>query len=345
MACLAKRLALVGLVLALGVLGQPARAAEPGWTIYVANDNCPDYTWGLTEAQTRRAFADVVKGHLDEMTRTDGHAPESRSRYNAAVTQEVLCFLEHYPDRKAELIRRVKEGRLYVSPYLCNSLWAFQSLEGAIRTFYPARRLQREWGFPMDTAHHIELPSLPWGTATILAGCGIRNLSVPYYGYDSTFSGLTVPPLFALEGPDGSRIRVCLDHWASQKASYTQGAALLGKPDAIQQEWIAHYAGLRPAYPVRSILASGTHGDISPGSGAQARGFAEAIARYNARPDKPDKQARLVNATFPQFWQAVDQDLARPGAAQLPVVRGCFGHSWDLWPVSLASSAGRMRRA
>jgi len=198
-------------------------------TICVANDNCPDYTWGLNEEQTRQAFADVVKGHLDEMQRTDGQPAENRDRYNAAVTQELLCFLEQYPDRKDELIRRVKEGRLYVSPYLCNSLWALQSFEGAVRTFYPARRLEGEWGIRIRYAHHIELPSLPWGHATILAGCGFRGLTVPYYGYDSTFPSLKNPPVFLHEGPDGSRVVVVLDQWASQKASYMQGASLLNK--------------------------------------------------------------------------------------------------------------------
>jgi len=173
----------------------------PRWTVYVANDNCPDYTWGFTEEQTRQAYADVIKGHLDEMIRTDKEAPENRDRYNAAVTNEVLCFLERYPDRKTELVRRIREGRLYVSPYLCNSLWGFQGLEGALRTFYPARRLERELGMRIDCAHHIELPSLPWGTATILAGCGIKRLSVPFYNYDSTFGQLQTPPLFHYEGP------------------------------------------------------------------------------------------------------------------------------------------------
>ena len=144
------------------------------WTVYVTNDNCPDYTWGLSEEQTRQAFADMVRGHLDEMQRTDKQPAENRDRYNMAVTQEALCFVEKYPDRKQELISRIREGRVYVSPYLCNSLWGMQSAEGVLRTFYPARRLEREWGIPLTTAHHIELPSLPWGTATLLAGCGIR---------------------------------------------------------------------------------------------------------------------------------------------------------------------------
>jgi len=90
--------------------GQPPSDVS-AWTIYVTNDNCPDYTWGYTEEQTRQAFADLVRSHLDEMKRTDGEPPENRDRYNMAVTQEALCFVERYPDRKEELIRRIQEGR------------------------------------------------------------------------------------------------------------------------------------------------------------------------------------------------------------------------------------------
>jgi hypothetical protein len=338
---IALRIAALACVVVLAVaLGPDHPAVAADWTIYVANDNCPDYTWGLTEEQTRQAFADIIKGHLDEMKRTDAEPWYNQDRYNAAVTQEVLCFLEKYPDRKDELVRRIKEGRLFVSPYLCNTLWGFQSVEGTIRAFYPARRLERELGIRFDYAHHIELPSLPWGTPTILAGCGIKALTVPYYAYDSTFGGLTVPPVFWHEGPDGSRILVCMDRFASGKSSYTQGAYLLRKPEAIEKEWLPHYAKLGKEYPLHSILASGTHGDISPTSGSQARGFAEALIKYNAR---PDAKARLVNATFPQFWQAVEKGQSQPGAPPLPVVRGDFGHSWELWPVSLAKYAAEMR--
>ena len=317
---------------------RPAEAND--WTIYITNDNCPDYTWGYTEEQTRKSFADIVRAHLDEMDRTDSEEPHNRNSYNMAVTQEALCFVEYYPQRKAELIRRIKEGRVFVSPYLCNSLWAFQSVEGAIRTFYPARRLERDWGISIDIAEHIEEPSLPWGTASILAGCGIRWLSAPFYSYDSTFSGLKNPPLFFLEGPDGNKIRVVMDTWASNKSSYTQGVHLLRNPDTIVKEWLPHYKSLGWAYPLRAILASGTHGDISPGSGNQARGFADAIAKYNC---EPGPRPKLINSALPQFCRAVDDAQAK--TPFMPTLRGCFGHSWDLWPVSLAKYAADMREA
>ena len=336
------RSALALLLLAL-VAGTTATAAQPddaaAWTVYVANDNCPDYTWGLTEEQTRQAFADIVRGHLDEMNRTDKEPPENRDRYNMAVTQEALCFVEKYPDRKDELVRRIKEGRVFVSPYLCNSLWGLASVEQTIRTFYPARRLERQWGIPkIEWAEHIEEPCLPWGTATILAGCGIRWLSNPFYNYDSTFGGLKNPPLFIYEGPDGSQLRVVMDPWASNKASYTQGARVLANPQTLLAEWLPHYRSLGAAYPVRAILASGTHGDINPGSGGQARGFAEKLAKYNA---SPGEHPKLINATLPMFCQAVDEMQAR--TPFLPTVRGDFGHSWDAWPVSLAKYAAAMR--
>jgi len=321
----------VCMVVALLVAHPRGRGEGSAWTIYITNDNCPDYTWGLTEEQTHRSFADIVRAHLDEMKRTDNEKPENRDRYNMAVTQEALCFVERYPERKEELIRRIKEGRVFVSPYLCNSLWAFQSVEGAIRTFYPARRLEREWGISMDVAEHIEEPSLPWGMASILAGCGVSWLSVPFYKYDATFDRLRNPPLFAFVGPDGSRVKVVMDSWASGKWSYTQGAAVLRDTKVIANEWLPHHERLGESYPIRVVLASGTHGDISPRSGDQARGFAEAIVNFN---NSPGEHPKLVNAILPQFCSAVD--AAEKRTPFLPTVRGCFGHSWDVWPVSLA---------
>ncbi len=313
----------------------PPRAIE---RILVAHDTCPDVTWGWTEEQTRQAFADLVRSHLDEMQRTDAGPQESRDHFNMATTQEALDFMARYPARKAELIRRIREGRICVSPFLCNSLWGFQSVEGALRTLYPARRLEREWNIRLDVAEHIELPSLPWGMASLLAGCGVRWVSNPFLDYDCTFKGLRNPPLFRWAGPDGSEVRVRLDAWASERANYAQGALLLREPARIANEWLPHYRQLGAAYPLSTILASGTHSDVSPESWKQTGGFSEALQRYNAAATNP---VRLVNGTLAQFCAEVDS--AEAGAPFLPVLRGCFGHSWELWPVSLARTVAELR--
>ena len=332
---------IVAFVLAAGAahaLPIPAEEDAPPWRIIIANDTCPDVTWGFTESQVRQAFADLIAAHLDEMTRTDGLPAEDRDHYNATAFIEVEAFLEKTPRRQDELFRRVREGRFCVSPFLCNSLWGFQSVEGALRTFYPARRMERDHGMPIDVAEHIELPSLPWGMATLMAGCGIRWASVPFMDYDTTFNGLNNPPLFRLEGPDGSEVRVRLDAWASLKTSYYQGAYLLKDTRLVASEWIPHYAGLGAEYPFRTVFASGTHSDINPNSYKQARGFADAIINYNAT---RTNRAKLINGTLAQFCAEVD--LAEAASPFLPKLRGDFGQSWQLWPVSLAQTVAALR--
>lgn len=307
--------------------------------IIIANDTCPDYTWGLTETETRKAFADLIAAHLDEMNRTDAGPVESRDHYNVMAFVEVEAFLEKFPARRDEFVRRVREGRVCIGPFLCNTLWGLQSVEGALRALYPASRFARECGISLEVANHTELPSLPWGMATLLASCGFRWVSVPFLDYDCTFSRLKNPPLFRLEGPDGSEVRVILDAWASRKASYAQGGWLLQDPKRISSEWLPHYKALGVMWPLNVTYASGTHSDISLGSAKQARGFADEIARYNAG---GTNAATLVNGTLVQFCREVDAvEAANPF---LPKLRGCFGHSWELWPVSLANIVAGMRQ-
>lgn len=308
------------------------------WTIYITNDSCSDYTWGFNEEPTRRADADVVRAHLDEMNRTDSLAPADRDRYNLSISQEALMFLHYYPERKAEFLRRVREGRIYIGPFLNNNLWAFQGTESLIRSMYPARRLERETGVPMKIGVHIEEPALPWGAASILASSGIESLLVHFLDYDSHFSALTNPPVFAWAGADGQSIRVWMDDWPAEKANYVQGAYLLNKPELIEKEWLPHYSQLGADYPARIILAAGTHGDNGPKKWELARGFADSIIHYNAQ---PGPHAHLVNATLPQVFAALDQAI-EPGWKP-PVLRGDFGHVWDVWPLTLAKYAAAAR--
>ena len=260
--------------------------------------------------------------------------------YTMSVANEALAFLELYPGRRSELERRLREGRITLSPFLANTLWAWQSDEGFLRSLYPARRLEREWGVPIDVAHHIELPSLPWGAATLLAGAGVRWLAVPFLDYDAGWSGLDLPPLFALEGPDGGRVRVALDAWASRRHNYTQGRALLEDPKRVAATWLGRFEGLGSAYPVHEVLALGTHGDLRPQSADEVERLDAAIREWNARPQAP---VRFVDDTLAGFCRTIDAAEAKQPF--LPTVRGDLGHSWEAWPVSLAAVAASARQA
>jgi hypothetical protein len=317
----------------------PPPGSQAAWTVHIVNDTCADTTWGFDEKATRRNMAELVRSHLDAMTRTDREPEWNRDRYTMAVTNEALAFLELYPGRTDELVRRLREGRITLSPFLNNTLWGWQSEEGFLRSLYPARRIERAWGVPIDVAYHTELPSLPWGAATLLAGAGVRWLALPFLDYDTEWGGLDVPPVFDLEGPDGGRIRVALDAWASRRHNYTQGRALLEDTKRIGADWLPRFDALGPAFPFRDTLALGTHGDLGPQSAGEVERFWTAIRDWNAREAPP---ARLVNSTLAGFCRAIDSAEA---SGSLPRLRGDLGHSWEAWPVTLAQHAAAARQA
>jgi hypothetical protein len=122
------------------------------------------------------------------------------------------------------------------------------------------------------------------------------------------------------------------------KESYAQGAALLNQPGRIQGDLIPHYEQLGDAYPLRAVLASGTHGDLSLTSSTQTAGFADSIVAYNSR---SGNHPVLVNATFPQFCKAVER--VEDAHHFMPILRGSFGHSWEIWPVTLAKYVAALR--
>jgi hypothetical protein len=46
-----KLMLMLGLAIGLAATVQAAAPDDPAaWSVYITNDNCPDYTWGLTEA-------------------------------------------------------------------------------------------------------------------------------------------------------------------------------------------------------------------------------------------------------------------------------------------------------
>ena len=178
----------------------PQSPPDSGWTLYVVNDVCSDMTWGNSEAHSFQNMADIVKAHLDRMTVTDSGLWFNRDRFTTTTTNEILSFLKKYPDRRDELVERIKEGRLMLSPFLCNTNRGFLGVEGFLRGLYPAKRLAREWRIPLDAGVHSELPSFPWGVAALLPGSGIHWCRKPFLNDDAEFDKLTNPPILSEGG-------------------------------------------------------------------------------------------------------------------------------------------------
>ena len=162
-------------------------------------------------------------GFLDQVIRfcnETAHFPEeSRFRYVVEQAWSILHFLEnHPPEAVAEAVRLMREGRIEVTALFGNETSELCSHEEQVRLLYPAWRLRRRFGIPIETAELNDIPGISWGLVSVLAGAGIRYFApmIPdYFRWGFTVHPFwdeqavlprDMPGAFWWEGPDGSRV-------------------------------------------------------------------------------------------------------------------------------------------
>lgn len=287
----------------------------------MAIDACSDVTWGWTLKDTKTNWVNLVRAHLDRLGADPGHA------YNCSVLGEFLWFAEAEPQRRAEAIEAIRSGRLYVSPFLNNTLYGWQSIESQWRSLWHARRLEVETGLDLfAVGQHIEIPSLSWCAAEVCAASGLRWLNVPYLSYEGVFAGIECPPIFEYESPSGRRLEVILDRFACTTGAYWQGAHVCHSPENLNT-WVQHYQQQGSRYPWKALLASGMHSDTLADSWKNVDKLCEQVEEADGL--RPDVEVR--RSTYSAFVSDLESD-----PHPLDGVRGDFGCSWEGWLVSLA---------
>ena len=301
------------------------------WTVYLLSDVCTDYVWAYDAVEPMRADdAALTKAELDAGT-----------HYNFVHSREIEYFLEHYPDQAERLFNAIRGGQITLNPVLNMTLFGCMSLEEIIRSFYPARRLARQYALPDVYANIQETPTAPWILPTLLANSGIHHLIRSSLPYECPWAHrLEEPPLYIWQAPDGSRVLVRF-----RNQDYVEGNFVLkgleATNTALHEELLPGYANLDPAYPFDAIGLVGCYGDLAPNSRQLPALKAATIQAYNAQ---GWEFPRLVDAAHKQFWDDVDSQV-KTRFIQVAVLRGDYGTSWEAWPACLASDFAAWRRA
>jgi hypothetical protein len=308
------------------------------WTIYIAQDKHLDYGWIHPVEQVVERMNLLTDYHLDAAERVG-------LRWNLGNSIWVEEYLRARPSaRRERLLTALRSGEFEVAALWLVPFPGVPGTEEILRGLQAARELERAYGIPVRTASLQEVPSLPWGYATILAGANVPYAVKGAYDLRNPHLRERDPyPLAAWEGPDGSRVLLKWDLYAgtNEWGGYAEAYRLWrssGDEARVRliEDTVARYEQYEH-YPFDAILLDGTGFDEYP----QTTAVSDFIQRFNA---EGWAYPRLVDATWGQFWEDIEHQM-KSGTVKVPVVRGDWGTTWEEWPAQLAHLNSVYRRA
>jgi hypothetical protein len=196
------------------------------------------------------------------------------------------------PQRRAEILRALKRGRLAIQALPFNTQTESLDLEDLARGLTFSANLARENGLPLPRAAKMtDVPEHTWVMPTLLKHAGINFFQI---GCNSGSPPMRVPPLFWWEGPDGSRLLTAY--------SERYGTELIPPADWPYRTWLA------------LIVAGDNHG---PATTAEVEKLLNQAA--TELPGVRIKFGRLED-----FYKAIIAEKNE----NIPVVRGDMPDTW-----------------
>lgn len=279
------------------------------WNLYVLPASHVDI--GYTDWQER-----VAQVHSDNVT----HALDLCARYpdfkwNTEAAWVEDNYLSMMPEkRRAEFIRRAKEGRIGCSAIYASMLTGICSHEALIRDLYYAHGAARQYGIPFDMAVSCDVPTFVWTLPSVLAGSGIHYFAgaLNYSRDDISKRPMNMP--FYWQGPDGARVLTWL-------APHYGWALKLGLTDSLEEaepkidDFLRKFD--RSDYACDAVFAYGAVEDN--------RGFPDTLASTVADWNKRYVSPKVILCRGPEFFQYVEKNWK----GEIPVISGDLGVCWE----------------
>ena len=247
---------------------------------------------GYTDIQTK-IFDDhinFIDRVLDYCSQTDKFPEDSKFRWTCEVSWTVKNYFEERPERIAEFIRRVKEGRIEVTALYLNCTESYTA-EEFVRSLCFAKKLEKKYGIKVITAMNADIPGLSWAIPQILAGSGIKYLSMA--SNEIRAKAVAVPRPFYWLSPDGSKVLV----WnAGREGWYCEGLLLgFNKSYRKVSELLPPYLERleENGYPYDAICMQGAEDNGPPHSE-----LSEIVRKWNEKHTSPKIIISIISNFF-----------------------------------------------
>jgi hypothetical protein len=238
------------------------------------------------------------------------------------------CFLKEHPEKREELFRRLREGRMGLSADFGNMLTGLCSHEALNRVTLNARDLANQGGFNFESVILDDVPSAVGSLPMVLANSGIKYFieGVNHDRGPYATEGLQNP--FYWEGPDGSRV---LAHIAG---GYAMAGRFFTSMERAAQALPSYLADHEKAgYPYDAVLVNGAFSDNQ----GVASWLPEVVQQWNAQWEYP----KLILGRPEEFFSYIETNYA----GKIPVLKADFGSWWEDGAASSAFETVLSRRA
>ena len=286
------------------------------WVVHLIHSSHHDIGYTDLPSNIFQRQAVNLEAALDMAAETDDYPPEARFRIVVEQLWSALAFVRRFPQREAEFMKRVREGRFELTALFGNMTTECCGHESLTRALYPAFYFRKKTGIPITTAEHNDIPGMSWGLCEILADAGIKlfcpnipryhewgDFAMPSFWNDEVMQPKGLPRAFWWESPSGKRLLLWL-----LKTVAVGGKA---RPDfSGLAELLAEYE--KGGYPYATLRWKifGAVTDNAP----YLVDYAAAVREWNQRWLFP----KLILSTNTMFYG----DLVKELRPDLPVYRG-----------------------
>jgi hypothetical protein len=197
----------------LGVRLEHALEPQRHWEVHLIHHSHLDIGYTDPQAVVREQHL----GYLDDVLRiareTDERDDDARFRWSEEALFSVTDWLDNRTEQqRAELVRRVQEGRISLSAMPFNLHTEMCSTDELYELLRPARDLQQRYGLRFRSAMQTDVPGAVAGLPDALSALGVEYLSVAHNwagrsAPDET-GAIDLPRLFRWQGPQGGSVVV-----------------------------------------------------------------------------------------------------------------------------------------
>jgi alpha-mannosidase len=286
------------------------------WTVYMVPHEHLDVGYSDFQSKLAELHSRIINEALDM------NAEHPEFRFTLDGYWQARHFLQGRSEAEREkFYRAVRERKIFVPAQHSVILTGFPTGEALIRSFYGARKLNREAGGPWDTANITDVPSYTWSYASILAASGLKYFAAAANadrGPTLMLGDLHRRSPFWWEGPDGARVLM----WYSRH--YHQIGSQFGLPTQVANGYEGLQSFLRvyerPDYPASGVMLHGSQWENTSLYPQQAA----LVKEWNSLFAYPELR-------FSGFGEAMGKISAEAEQAggKLPVVRGDGGPFWE----------------